>query len=608
MEGTEHGLERTADYIIRRLAGEGVNKIFLLTGRGILYLTDAVAKNPDVEGISMYHEQGISYAAMAYAAARDGLGACLVSTGCAAANAITAALCAWQDNLPVVFLSGQHMLRETTRYTGLQLRTYGSQEADIISLVQPVTKYAVMLTDPQNVAVEMDKALMLAQTGRKGPVWLDVPLDVQDMRIDPDTLPRWWHEVPPAPDLGTAAEQTAQEMRAAKRPLLFLGGGVRGAGACRQAADLAEKCRLPVVFSSAAADAYGAGNELSIGAVGSLGGSRAGNFAVQNADYLLVLGSRLCSQTIGTEAERFAPGARITAVDIDPLEHTKRGAKIDRIIHADVLDFLQALDKQALSVVNAEWVGKCYHWKERFAVSEEPFVRTARAEGKIELYGFADTLSALLPDDATVITDAGLEELIVPAAIRYHGDQRCLFPYAQGAMGYAIPAVVGAYFAGRKNIVAVVGDGSAMMNLQELQAIRWHDIPAKLFIINNNMYAVIRKRQKDLFRRRTIGNDPADGLGAPNYRKIAEAFDIPYYRIERGRDLAQALQSVLTSDGPCLCEVICAEEQPYLHTSFAFDENRHLVKRPLEDLSPFLAREVILSEMVASTAKTEEGE
>lgn len=595
-------MERVADYIVERLAQEKVGKIFLITGRGILYLTDAVAKNPDMEGISMYHEQGISYAAMAYAAAKDGLGACLVSTGCAAANAVTAALCAWQDNLPVIFLSGQHMLKETTRYTGLPLRTYGSQESDIISIVQPVTKYAVMLTDAQNVAIEMDKAITLACSGRKGPVWIDVPLDVQDMRIDPDSLPRWQPAMPAAPDLEKEAEQTARELRAAKRPLLFLGGGVRGAGACKQAAALAEKYRLPVVFSPTAADAYGTGHDLSIGAVGSLGGSRAGNFAVQNADYLLVLGSRLCSQIIGAEPERFAPGAHITAVDIDPLEHTKKGAGIDRTVIADVKDFLQALAAQDLPVIDPGWADKCCHWKKRFAVGEEPFVRAARAEGRIELYGFADTLSALLPDDATVITDAGLEELIVPAAIRYHGDQRCLFPYAQGAMGYAIPAVVGAHFAGRKNIVAVVGDGSAMMNLQELQVIRWHDIPAKILIINNNMYAVIRKRQKDLFRRRTIGNDPTDGLGAPDYAALAAAFGLPYYRIDSAGELSNALRRVLSAAGPCLCEVMCTEDQPYLHTSFAFDENRRLVKRPLEDLSPFLAREVILSEMAIPTS------
>lgn len=591
-------MERVADYIIGRLEQAQVDTIFLITGRGILYLTDAVAKSQKMKSVSLYHEQGVSYAAMAYAAARDGMGACLVSTGCAAANAVTAALCAWQDNLPCIFISGQHMLHETTRYTSVPIRTYGSQEADIIRIVKPITKYAVMLTNPEEAAVELDKAFYLANSGRKGPVWIDVPLDVQNMRVEPETLKRWPQPDGRGLDIEAAVQDVAAQLQAAKRPLLFVGGGVRSAGAQREVQKFAERNNIPVVFSTSAADAYGSGNRLSIGAVGSLGGSRAGNFAVQNSDYLLVIGSKLCSQTIGAEAENFARAAKIVAVDIDRNEHTKRGAKIDRVIIADAKHFMERLNACALCVPCGDWTEKCLHWKETFSVAREEFIRAHAGDGKNDLYHFADVLSGRLPEDATVITDAGLEELIIPSAIRFRADQRCLFPAAQGAMGYAIPAIIGAHYAGRKHIITVVGDGSVMMNIQELQAIRWYDIPAKIFVINNNMYAIIRKRQKDLFRKRTIGNDPSDGLGAPDFRKIAAGFDIPYRLLQSADELEQSLESVLALDGPCICEVMCVEEQPYLHSSFVITQSRKLARRPIEDQSPFMDREKFLAEMI----------
>ncbi len=591
-------MERVADYIIDRLAEAGVNKIFLITGRGVLYLSDAVARCPDIEGVSLYHEQGASYAAMAYAAAKDGMGASLVSTGCAAANAVTAALCAWQDNLPCIFISGQHMLRETTRHTGIPIRTYGSQETDIISIVEPITKYAVMLERAEDVAAELDKAIYLANDGRKGPVWIDVPLDVQNMRVEPETLRRYEPETHCG--YGVQEEtvrQIADELTHAERPLLFVGGGVRSAGAQRLVRDFSAKTEIPIVFSPSAADAVGAGEALSIGAVGGLGGSRAGNFAVQNADYLLVLGSKLCSQTIGSNPERFAREAKITVVDIDEQEHQKNGAHIDRFVQADVKQFMERLSAIDVVVHCGAWTEKCLHWKGRFTVSKEQFIENSQ-DGRIDLYRLADVLSGLLPDDATVITDAGFEELIIPSAVQYREGQRCLFPAAQGAMGYAIPAIVGAHFAGRRHIVTVVGDGSVMMNIQELQIIRWHDIPAKIFVINNDMYGVIRKRQKDLFRRRTIGNDPSDGVPAPDFEKIAASFDIPYRRIEAETELMEAVRAVLAMDGPYICEVPCKTEQAYLHESVAINEARRLVKRPIEDMSPFLDRDVFRAEMI----------
>lgn len=588
-------MERVADYIVSRLVDSGIKHIFMITGRGILYLTDAVAKNQNIESVSTYHEQGASYAAMAYAAATDGMSACLVSTGCAATNAVTAALCAYQDNLPVIFISGQNMLRETTRHTKVPIRTYGSQEADIIEVVQSVTKYSKMIEKPDSVAQIMDEAIYFANEGRKGPVWIDVPLDVQNGRVERETLKRYIAE--PVIQSEDFSEVVLHELRKANRPLLFVGGGVRAANAISEVEQLTNIARVPVVFSPAAADAFGSYNELSIGAVGSLGGSRAGNFAVQNADLILVLGSKLCSQTTG-DAKLFAREAQIIVVDIDENEHKKQGVDISLVINQDIKMFLNNLLHYKIDIHCDEWREKCLHWKNKFAIKNESFIRELVKENKIDLYRFTDSLSDCLSEDATVITDAGFEELIVPSNMRYKKNQRCLFPAAQGAMGYAIPAILGVYYAGKRNIVTVVGDGSIMMNIQELVLISRYHIPAKIFVINNDMYAVIRKRQKDLFRTRTIGNDESDGVVTPDFKQLALGFGISYSCIQGGDELEKGIKRVLNATGPQLCEVYCVPGQKYFHTSFGFNEKRKLVRKSLEDLSPFLDNDIIKEEMI----------
>lgn len=593
-------MERVADFLIRKLQEAGVGQIFLVTGRGILFLSDAVARNKELQAVPTYHEQGASFAAMAYAQATGGLGACLVSTGCAAANAVTAALCAYQDNVPVVFLSGQHMMHETTRFTGLPIRTYGSQEADIIEMVRPVTKYAVMLTDAQQVAVEFEKALYFAMEGRRGPVWIDVPLDVQNARIDSETLSHFRPSVVSLaqPRFEKKLGEIARKLTRAKRPLLLIGGGARRAGA--DVARLVESIGLPIVFSPSAADIYGAGHALSIGAAGSLGGSRAGNFALQNADVILAVGTKLCSQFTGSATESFAREAEIIVADICAAEHLKEGEPLDVFVQADAGLFLQAMADRMPDGFHVadDWTKRCQHWKQAFSLREESFQQDLQAANVCDLYGLAEILNTCLPDDATILTDAGFEELIVPPSLRFCEGQRCLFPAAQGAMGYAIPAILGAYFAGRKHIICIVGDGSIMMNLQELQAIRQHRIPVKILAISNDMYAVIRKRQHDLFRRRTIGTGQEDGVSSPNFEQVASTFGFPYCKWETLSDVRKHLPEVFLEAGASFCEIACTPEQKYLHQSYALNEQRRLEIRPLEDLSPFMGREKLKQEMV----------
>lgn len=590
-------MERVADYIIRKVYESGVRHIFMLTGRGILYLTDAVARSGEIEPVCTYHEQGASFAAMAYAKAGDTPAACLVSTGCAATNAVTACLCAYQDNIPIVFISGNNPLEENTGHTGVNIRTYGSQEADIISMVRGITKYAVMLEDKDEIAYEVEKALFLASDRRKGPVWIDVPLDVQNMRID-DEKQKHFAPLEDHKEEKISEEDidaVAAEIQDASRPIILIGGGARESRDEIEA--IADKYGFPIVFSPSACDVYGTSHVLSIGCVGSIGGSRAGNFAVQNADYVLAIGTKLCSQETGKKAY-FARNAKNTVVDIDVNEHKKDGVHIDRLIVSDAKMFLSELLKKLTKGADPVWSEKCKHWKGLFSIDNESFVKELKKYNALDLYSFADIMSEHLSDDATVITDAGFEELIIPSTIRYGKDQKCLFPASQGAMGYAIPAIIGAYKVGRKNIACIVGDGSIMMNIQELQMIQSLQIPAKIFVINNNMYSVIRKRQKDLFRDRTVGNDPSDGVPEPDFERLSDGFGIAYRLINDREELKKEISGILSDNTLEIIEVMSTPDQKYLHESYAINEKKRLVRRPIEDMSPFLDREVLRQEMI----------
>ena len=587
---------RVADYIMQRLARAGVGHVFQVTGRGALFLSDALAKIGELKAVSLHHEQSCAFAAVAYAEKRRGLGACLVSTGCASTNTITGVLTAWQDGIPCFFLSGQNILRETTRYTGVPLRTYGQQEADIVALVSPITKFAYMLTSPQDIVEVMDKALYAALSGRKGPVWLDVPLDLQSALIDPDTKA---HAVPDVvtnpPATAEDVERIAEDLRQARRPVVLIGKGVRSAGAETLLREVVESWNIPLTFAASAPDTYGAAHRLSIGSVGAMGCSRAGNFTVQNADYVLVLGSRLTALTTGTDYCKFARDARVAVVDIDPVEHSKAGIRIDRLVPADLHAFLSALLQKPVKHVSEAWVEKCLNWKNVFAKVEPSFDST----DFVDLYQLADRLSGLMPAGATLVTDSGLAEVILPSNIRFRDGTECIHPASQGAMGFALPAAVGAQHATDGTILAVIGDGSIMMNLQELESIRYQRLPIKLIVINNNVYSIIRRRQRDLFRKRTIGTDPANGVSCPDFAKVAECFGIHYQRIETVGGLDAGLVALFSHPGPVLCEIMGREDQGYIELGQARStQDGRFVRRPLEDQAPFLPRDVFLREML----------
>lgn len=586
---------RVVDYIIEKVYQMGVKHIFMVTGRGVLFLSDAVAKNPGITGISVHHEQSAAYAATAYANYNEKIGVCLVSTGCGSTNAITGVLNAWQDNIPLVVISGQNMLNETSYYRKLPLRTFGNQEADIISIVKPITKYATMLTQAETCVYEVEKALYFAEEGRKGPVWIDIPLDIQNSRITLDHIEHF--KLPIMKNTKKWQDGIAQvktNIEKAERPILLIGSGIRSANAINECNALIKKYQIPVVYDCAATDIFPAENELSIGAVASLGGNRAGNFAIQNSDFVLVLGCRLSPVTTGDEYFKFARKAKIMVVDIDEIEHSKETIKIDVFIHSDVKVFLNALNKEKLDIKINHWREKCLHWKEIFPKCEEKYKKSER----VDMYYLAECLSDVLPPKATFLSDAGMEELIFPSGIRFNTGQRCIHPASQGAMGVALPASIGAICASHQPVVSVIGDGSIMMNIQEFQTISYNKMPIKTIIINNNCYAVIRKRQEELFRNRTIGTDKDNGISCPEFKKIAESYGIKYFKIETSYNLKNELLKVIQFEGPVICEILGVDDQEYIRNSNTRNEKRRFVKRSLEDQAPFMDRSLFLSEMI----------
>lgn len=587
-------MERVADYIIKRLVDEGIKHIPLITGRGILYLSDAVAKNPVITPIPVHHEQAAAYAAVAYSQYNGHLGACLVSTGCASTNAMTGVLNAWQDGVPMFFLSGQNWLKETVNFTGKPIRTFGSQEANIIPVVSPITKYAEMLNDPNQIGVVMDKAIYYATHGFKGPVWLDVPVDVQNARVEPAELERW--EAPEEDNTISAADvdDIVEVLNDAKRPVILIGGGVRSAGAVNEFRTLVNKINIPVVFSASAVDTYGTKNPLGIGTVAAIGGTRAGNFTVQNADFILSLGCRLSPMTTGSQYEKFARAAKLYVVDVDANEHAKDTVKIDKFVQADAKDALIKLLKANINKVKQEWVDKCLHWKEIFPKCEDTYKESERAD----LHNIAATLSETLSDDAVVLCDAGMEELIIPTVIDYGNNMRCLHPASQGCMGVALPAAMGAYWACGHAVTAVIGDGSVMMNIQELQTIAFNKMPIRIVIVNNGIYSVIRKRQKELFRTRTVGVDTTNGVSTPDFKKLAECFGLKYMRVDGTADMKAKFEELQIINEPIICEVMAVEDQEYLRTAAAFNSQRRFVQRPIEDLYPWKDRETFTKEMI----------
>ena len=594
---------RVADYIMNRIMEEGVKHLFYVPGGQCVYLMDALRRAQELEGVSVHHEQAAAMAALSYSQYNNHLGACLVTTGWAGTNTMTGLLHAWQDSIPCLFVSGQQNVNQTIRGCGLPVRQIGVQEADIVTLVTPITKYAVMLTRPEEVAYQLDKAIYEATSGRKGPVWIDVPLNIQNSMVDETKLERF---VPrnEKPVLSIEDKDYILEcLNKAKRPVIFAGQGVRSAGAVDELRKVSEKYHLPVVFTRLSVDMMEYTHPYNMGVVCSVSANRYANFIIQNADFVLNIGCRLSIDTTGPEQNQFAREAKIIAIDVDEVEHKKDGVKLDRVVIADAKNAMEELLQSECKLTDDEWIQKCNHWKEIF----KPYEDTVKEKEQIDIKYFLEKLSDALPEKTTLLSDAGMTGAIVSANCHLKASDRMIHAYAQGEMGFVLPGSFGAACASDGTIVAITGDGSVMMNLQELQTLVRNQFNVKLIINNNNGYSGVRHGQKAHFRGKSIGTDSSNGIDFPDFEKLAAAFDIPYVKISKTSEIEEKIKEIFDTTGPYICEVMSDPEQFDLHNALVMYGKRKFGFRPIEDQSPFIDREVFFKEMIVEPMETSYG-
>lgn len=586
-------MTRVADFIAQTIAQAGIRDLFMVTGGGAMHLNDAFGREPALRVICCHHEQACTMAADSYFRLTGRLAAVNVTTGPGGSNAITGVHGAWTDSLGMVVISGQVKRETLARSTGLPLRQLGDQELDIVPMVAPITKYAVLVDDPATIRFHLEKAIHLARSGRPGPVWLDVPIDVQGADVDPGTLPGFTPEpeaIPADAQLGALAREVLDRLARARRPVILAGSGVRIGGAQDLFLALAERLGVPVTTAFNAHDLVPHDHPLLCGRPGTIG-DRGGNFTVQNADFLLVLACRLNIRQISYNWASFAPNAYQVMVDIDAAELAKPTLRIDLPVHADVGRFLgHLLSAPAPPSVHGAWLAWCRERAARYPVVLPEYWAKP---GPINPYCFADALFRHLGEGDVTVTGNASACIVPFQAARLKRGQRLYSNSGSASMGYDLPAALGAAVGdpGRR-IVCLSGDGSLQMNVQELATVAYHRFPIKLFVLNNNGYHSIRQTQQAYFPGSPIGYQPDNGVGFPSAEGLALAYGLPFDRLATHADLEAGLDRVLGTAGPVLCEVVLDPAQPFSPKLASRRlEDGTMVSPALEDMAPFLPRE-----------------
>ena len=596
-------METVSEYIFSRLAEAGVETVFMVSGGGGMFLIDALGRHPSMRHVCNHHEQAAVMAAEGLQRTSGGIGVALVTTGPAGTNAITGVLCAWNDSIPLLVLSGQANSKTLIRDTGLRQR--GVHEADIVKMVSPVTKYAVTVTDPATIAYHLDKALYLATHGRPGPVWLDIPIDVQSavMGGARQTGTGVEAETSTPPVVEQTIDAVSGEMQRAERPVVLLGNGVRLAHAEDLFFQFVERSRIPVVTTKNAFDIISFDHPLLVGYIGTYGQRRA-NFAVQNADLVIVLGSRLSFPTVGYATSQFARAARKIVVDIDTAQLTHMTIDADMKIHADCRTFLQMMNRRpAVSPACwATWRERCRSWRDRYPLVSE---RQRAPDGPVNSYYFFEALSEEMTPADALVCDQGAAFYSFTAAFKNQKGQRAFTNGGFSPMGYGIAAAIGACFS--KNVDTVVcvhGDGGLQMNLGELQTIAHHALPLKLFVFNNNGYLSIKHTQNTYFDGRLVGADPESGVSCPSAVRLGEAHHMATVVIENNGDVREGIRRAMRRPGPVMVEVMLDPLQPFEPrvTSHKRTDGT-MVTDPLEEMFPKLPVDILREEMLIPLAE-----
>ncbi len=586
--------EWIADYLVER----GIKYNFTVPGGGAMHLNVAFGHKEGLKNIFVQHEQAAAIAAEGYVRMYNEMPLVCCTTGPGGTNTLTGVLGAWLDSIPMFIISGQVRYATTARYNNIGVRAMGDQEYDITPCVAHMTKYAVMITNPKMVKYHIDKALYLATTGRPGPVWLDIPLDIQGGYIDTDSFvefnPAEIEETLPPKVSESVIDRVIELVNKAKRPVINAGNGIRIAGAHPEFLQLVKKLDIPVVTGWDSIDLIADEDSCYVGRAG-LMGDRAGNWAIQNSDLILSVGSRLGVRQVGYNVKNWAREAFVIMVDIDKEELRKPSIHVELPIQADAKDFLVRLNTALLNrevVQHTEWKSICQAWKRDYPVVRPEHYKDAEFAN---VYCFIKELSRRLPEGQTTVVGNGSACVVGSHGYVIKKDQRFIINSGAASMGYDLPAAIGACFAeDRKEIICLSGDGSIQMNLQELQTIVFHNLPIKIFVINNQGYHSMRQTQGNLFPEfTTIGVGPeSHDLSFPSMEKIAWAYGMPYVSIKSNKEMGSVLEKVLGMDGYCICEIFVDTKQKFEPKSATKRlEDGTLVSPPLEDLAPFLPRE-----------------
>jgi len=590
--------KRVADYVMDFLVKKGITDIFLVSGGGIMFLTDAVGKNKKLNYYSTHHEQTCASAAEAWARVTNEPGACLVTTGPGATNALTGVAGAWVDSIPMIVISGQVRTNIIADYS--KQRQIGPQEGNTIPTVEHNTKYAKLITKPENIGYELEKAHHIATTGRPGPVWLDIPLDVQGAEIETKKLRKF---VPKKIDVSKAKARLAKQVKkvvkllqSAERPVLVLGGGVRLAGASESVLPFIEKLNIPVVMPYSGLDLVHEDHPLCMGKFGPVG-QRRGNFTLQNSDLMISIGSGMSLAAIGFNFKAVAPKAKKVMVNIDAGELTKPTISPDLKIKADAKDFIKEVLNQTKKIdftYDPRWKKACSNWKKNYPNMIDDFY----TKDFVNTYVFFDQLSDLLTSKDTVVTGNSLDAVSMFQALRVKKGQRAFTNANWGSMGWCLPGSIGAAAASKHRTVLVTGDGSIQFNVQELGTIAHYQLPVKIFVINNEGYESIRTTQESHFKSNYVGSSAETGVTNPNFKDLAKAYTLPYFFIKNNNQIKKITKQALSVEGPVLVELRVDPDQHRVPKVSSFKRpDGTLESRPLEDMAPFLPREEVRRNM-----------
>jgi acetolactate synthase-1/2/3 large subunit len=592
---------KLSNYVAHFLAGQGIRHVFAITGGASLHLIDSLARTPGTTYICPQHEQAGAMAADAYARVTGGLGAAVATSGPGATNMLTGVACAYFDSVPVLYITGQVATFRMRRNSGV--RQIGFQETDTVAMCKPITKYAVLIEDARKIRYELEKAVFIATSGRPGPVVVDIPDDLQRAQIDPDRLeafspPAASSRPKPAPSQIAACLEL---LAGTTRPVFIIGWGIRLARAEQLARSWIDRSGIPVLPTWAMADMLPASHPQLIGTFGTHG-TRFGNFAVQNADLLLAVGARLGTRETGSFST-FAREAKKIIVDIDRCELNKfaaYGMKTDLLINADAREFLQAIVDAGVPVCRpnlAPWVQQINRWKAKYPVCRAEY----RSENDVNPYVFVDALSDVLPEGETIFLDTGCAVAWVMQGFRVKPGQRIFHDFNNTAMGYALPASIGASLAlGGKSVTCVVGDGSLQMNIQELATVVRHNLPVKILLINNHGYSMVQQTQDQWLNSRYEGTTVEGGLAFPDFAKVAEAYGFKTMTVAKNQEVRGALDDVARYPGPVLCNLeIPAQHRVIPQTKYG---------RAIEDAEPLLDRSEFLENMIVHPDKASLGD